>query len=243
MPGKLVVLLSGGGTTLQNIFDRIDRGELDAEVVLVVSSKDGVKGLERASSRGVPTAVVSSKKYRKDKKTDWASFSKDLNLVVLGAKPNLVILAGFMCFYEIPPCLDNKVMNIHPALIPAFAGQGMYGDKVHKALVKRGAKVAGCTVHFVTNEYDAGPIIVQRVCKVLADDTADDVAAKVFVEECEAYPSAISMFLEGRLSVQDGIVHVAPRAPPVVDFKSNSALLAVLAGVLAAALFNRSASL
>jgi len=214
-PPRLVVLLSGGGTTLENIMERIEAGKLRAQVVLVVSSKEGVKGIARAQKRGIPTEVVPSARYREGKRTDWTAFSREVSRVVMAAEPDLVLLAGFMCFFQLPPALESKVMNIHPALIPAFAGHNMYGEKVHEAVVQRGAKVSGCTVHFVTNEYDAGPIIVQRVCQITSEDSADAVASKVFREECEAYPEAIRLFLDGRLAVKDGIVHIAPAPEPV----------------------------
>jgi len=233
---RLVVLLSGGGTTLQNILDCIDRGQLRAKVVLVVSSKVGVKGLERAEAKSVPTKVVASASYRKEKKTDWDAFSTELNSVVLAAKPDLVVLAGFMCFYQIPPQLESKVINIHPSVLPAFGGQGMYGERVHEAVVKRGARVSGCTVHFVTNGYDEGPIILQRTCPVdPARDSASVVQKRVFEQECLALPEAIRLFIDGRLIVQDGIVRVTEAAPsPTSPWKLLTLLgacAAVFAGV------------
>lgn len=208
-PVKLAVLLSGGGTTLENIFEHMAEQKLNAKVELVVSSKHGVKGIERAQKRGVRTEVVASADYRQEKVTDWDAFSAKLNEVVLSCNPDLVVLAGFMCFYKIPPQLENRVMNIHPALVPAFAGQGMYGDKVHKAVVKRGAKFSGCTVHFVTNEYDAGPIVLQKMCEVSSEDSADDVQKRVFDLECQAYPEAIHLFQQQRLTVKDGLVFIS----------------------------------
>jgi len=241
---RLVVLLSGGGTSLQNILDKIDAGTLRARVALVVSSKDGVKGLQRAEAKNVPTKVVASANYRKDKKTDWTSFSKEINSVVLAAKPDLVVLAGFMCFYEVPPELENKVINIHPALLPAFGGQGMYGEHVHKAVVKRGARIHGCTVHFVTNDYDAGPIILQRSCAIdPARESADDVQKKVFQEECLAMPEAIRLCIDGRLTVKDGIVHVA-EAPvgsrTSVDVAATAKNVFAVLGVIAVVRLARS---
>eukprot|EP00746_Dinoflagellata_sp_MGD_P163237 gnl/MRDRNA2_/MRDRNA2_91168_c0_seq1.p1 gnl/MRDRNA2_/MRDRNA2_91168_c0~~gnl/MRDRNA2_/MRDRNA2_91168_c0_seq1.p1 ORF type:complete len:261 (+),score=52.29 gnl/MRDRNA2_/MRDRNA2_91168_c0_seq1:95-877(+) len=211
---RIVVLLSGGGTTMQNIMEKTDQGYLNTEIALVISSKEGVKGLERAKARNIPTKVIESKTFRANKVTDWTAMSKAINEHVLAAKPDLVVLAGFMCLYEVPPQLEGKVMNIHPGLIPAFCGQGMYGEKVHQAVVKKGVKVTGCTVHFVTNEYDAGPIIVQKTCPVHDTDTAEDVQKKVFDTECEAFPEAIRLFGEGRLSIADGIVQVRRVAAP-----------------------------
>lgn len=204
-PIRLAVMLSGGGTTLQNILDRIDAGELPAEVAVVVSSLSNVKGVERARSRGIPTHVV----RRKDHAT-VASFSEAINARLDAAEVDLVCLAGFMVLWYLPERYAGRVMNIHPALIPSFCGQGMYGHHVHEAVVERGVKVSGCTVHFVNNEYDAGPIIVQRAVPVTAEDSADDVASRVFEAECEAYPEAIRLFAEGRLRIDGHRVHVLP---------------------------------
>jgi len=205
-PVRLGVLLSGGGTTLQNILDRIDRGDLPAEVVVVVSSLTGAGGVERARSRNIPTHVV----RRKDHET-LESFSDAVNAVLDEARVDLVCLAGFMVLWHLPPRYEGRVMNIHPALIPSFCGKGMYGHLVHEAVVARGVKVSGCTVHFVNNEYDAGPIIVQKAVPVAFDDTPDDVARRVFEVECEAYPEAIRLFAEGRLRIEGDRVKVLPQ--------------------------------
>lgn len=205
---KIIAMLSGGGTTLQNLIDLIEAGNLDAEIMLVVSSKDGVKGLERAKKHGIETAVVASKDYYSDGKPDWQGMSEKLNDIILPLKPDLICLCGFMCFYELPDELLGKVVNIHPSLIPSFCGKGMCGSAVHKAVVKSGVKVSGCTVHFVTNEYDAGPIILQRTCEVYDTDTPEDVAARVFEQECLAYPEAVRLFAEGRLEICGDIVKI-----------------------------------
>lgn len=210
--GRLVVLISGSGSTLQNILDAIDRREVAAQVVLVVSSRASAKGLQIASGRGIDTAVVPSARFKdkSSKQTDWKAFSAALTDVVLPAAPHLVIFGGFLCLYELPSQLEGRCINIHPALIPAFSGRGMYGAAVHQAVVQRGCKITGCTVHFVTNEYDAGPIILQRVCSVTAQDDVESVQAKVNAEERIAYPEAVQMFVDGRLSIRDGVVHIAP---------------------------------
>jgi len=124
------------------------------------------------------------------------------------AEVDLVCLAGFLSFWEIPPRYEGRVMNIHPALLPGFGGKGMYGHRVHEAVLGAGCKVSGCSVHFVTNEYDAGPIIVQKAAAVLEGDTPDDLAARVFGQECKAYPEAIRLFAEGRLRIEGHVVHV-----------------------------------
>ncbi|MBN2582609.1 MAG: phosphoribosylglycinamide formyltransferase [Planctomycetes bacterium] len=202
---RLGVMLSGGGTTLLNILDRIDGGTLDAEVVVVVSSLSKAKGKERAEKRGIPTHVVRRKDY-----DSTETFSEAINRVLDEADVDLVCLAGFMVMWRLPKRYLGHVMNIHPALIPSFCGHGMYGHFVHEAVVAKGAKVSGCTVHFVNNEYDAGPIIVQKAVPVRFEDTPDDVAKRVFEKECEAYPEAIQLFAEGRLKIEDNRVKILP---------------------------------
>ncbi len=212
-PLRVVVLLSGSGTTLEQFFSEIDAGRLPIAIDLVVSSRADAYGLERARRRGVETAVVPSRKHRRTAPggttvPDWDRFSDALDAVILPKRPDLVLMAGFMCRYRIPDGLVNRVMNIHPALIPAFCGKGMYGPRVHEAVVDAGVKVTGCTVHFATNEYDAGPIILQRTCRVRHDDTPEEVARRVQAEERIGYPEAVRLFAEGRLSVERGIVRI-----------------------------------
>ncbi|MCX7935582.1 MAG: phosphoribosylglycinamide formyltransferase, partial [Planctomycetota bacterium] len=199
---RLVVLLSGSGSSLENIFTHIAERALPARVVHVISSRPDAYGLVRAHKHGVPTSIVPSRDFRRRDAAgaaipDWPAMSAALNDIILPLAPDLVCLAGFMCKYLLPPPLAGKAMNIHPALIPAFCGQGMYGMRVHEAVVKAGVKITGCTVHFVTNEYDAGPIILQRACPVYDTDTPEDVQRRVFREECEAYPEAIRLYAEG----------------------------------------------
>ena len=196
-PLRLAVLLSGNGTTLQNLQDRISDGRLAAEIVLVVASKAGAFGLERARRAGLATAVFD----RKDAGTVGA-FSQQIFAACREARADLVCLAGFLHLLHVPEDFFGRVMNIHPALIPAFCGKGFYGHRVHEAVLEYGVKVSGCTVHFVDNEYDHGPIILQRAVPVLDDDTPETLAARVFGEECEAYPLAIQRFAEGRLRIE-----------------------------------------
>ena len=161
MPLSLAVLLSGSGTTLENIFVRIEKGELDASVAVVIGTKESAYGLERARKRDVPTQVVKPKDYESTEE-----FSTALTKAIDAHDAGLIVLAGFMFLYKIPDKFTGKVMNIHPALIPAFCGKGFYGHHVHEAVLERGAKVTGCTVHFVDNVYDNGPIILQKVVDV-----------------------------------------------------------------------------
>ena len=203
---RLAVLLSGGGTTLENLCRHIDDGRLDAEVALVLSSLATVKGVERAQRRGIPAHVV----RRKDHGT-IESFSEAIDALLDQARVDLVCLAGFMVMWRIPDRYLGRVMNIHPALIPSFCGQGMYGHHVHEAVVAKGVKVSGCTVHFVDNQYDNGPIILQRAVPVEFEDTAEDVAERVFQQECLAYPEAVQLYAEGRLEIRGNRVKVLPK--------------------------------
>jgi phosphoribosylglycinamide formyltransferase 1 len=199
---RLAVLISGSGTTLQNLIDRIGDGRLQAKIVLVVSSKADAFGLERARRAGLTTAFVSRKMAG-----SVEAFSDQVFAACRKARAELVCMAGFLHLLHIPDDYLGRVMNIHPALIPAFCGKGYYGHRVHEAVLESGAKVSGCTVHFADNEYDHGPIISQRVVPVLDDDTPDSLAARVFEQECEAYPEAIQWFAERRLRIEGRRVH------------------------------------
>lgn len=203
MTVKLAVLLSGGGTTLQNIIDRIAAGDLDATVSCVIGSRADAYGLERASQHGIPYQVVARKEY-----TDGAAFSRAIWSAVDGYAVDLVVLAGFMCWFEVPEAFTNRIMNVHPALIPAFCGKGMYGHHVHEAVLEFGAKLTGATVHFVDNQYDHGPIILQEAVPVLDDDTPDTLAERVQAKERELYPRAIRLFGERRLHVEGRRVRI-----------------------------------
>jgi len=200
-PIRIGVLLSGGGTTLINILEHIKAGTLNAEVPIVISSRSDAKGVERAKSAGLEVEVIRKKDY-----PDIDSFSNRIEEVLAKAKVDLIVQAGWLCLWKIPDQYENKVMNIHPALLPSFGGQGMWGHHVHEAVIKHGCKISGCTVHFCTNEYDKGPIIVQRSCAVEEADTADTLAARVFEQECIAYPEAIRLFADNRLQVEDNRV-------------------------------------
>jgi phosphoribosylglycinamide formyltransferase-1 len=202
-PVRLGVLISGGGTTLMNILEYIKSGRLNAKVEVVISSLSKVAGVERARNAGLDVKII-----RKKDHPDIDEFSKHIEEVLVAADVELVIQGGWLCLWKIPARYENRVMNIHPALLPSFGGQGMWGHHVHEAVLKAGCKVSGCTVHFCTNEYDKGPIIVQRACEAKDTDTPDTLAARVFEQECIAYPQAIRLFAEGKLLVKDGIVKV-----------------------------------
>ncbi len=204
-PVRLGVLISGGGTTLINILEYIKHGRLNAEVALVISSRSTVVGVERAKNAGLDVKIIRKKDY-----TAVDEFSKRIEQELVAANVDLVVQGGWLCLWKIPDRYENRVMNIHPALLPSFGGQGMWGHHVHEAVLKAGCKISGCTVHFCTNEYDKGPIIVQQTCQVKGGDTPETLAARVFEQECIAYPQAIKLFAGGKLLVQNGVVKVKP---------------------------------
>ena len=195
-PLPVAVLISGGGTTLKNLLTKIDAGELPVEIKVVVASNSKAKGLSYAREAGITTLVVRERDFE-----TTAAFGEAIFAALRERGVELVVMGGFLKFVPIPADFENRVVNIHPGLIPAFCGQGYYGLRVHQAVLDYGAKVSGCTVHFVDNQYDHGPIILQRVVAVRDDDTAETLQQRVFEQECEAYPEAIRLYAEGRLSV------------------------------------------
>jgi formyltetrahydrofolate-dependent phosphoribosylglycinamide formyltransferase len=204
-PLPIAVLISGGGTTLRNLMQRQAAGSLPVEFKLVISSNATARGLEFAQQAGIPTKIIAKSKKCTDNEYSRAVFD---SLRQSGAQ--LVVMGGFLQFVPIPPDFENRVVNIHPALIPAFCGHGMYGHHVHEAVLAYGAKISGCTVHFVDNEYDHGPIILQHVVPVLDADTPDTLAARVFAAECEALPEALRLIAVGRVSVTGRRVNISP---------------------------------
>ena len=192
----VAVLISGGGTTLKNLLDQIEAGSLSVDIRLVVSSSGKARGLDYAKQAGIDTVVVDKKSC-----VDVASFRNAVFDPCRQRGVQLVVMAGFLKHVLIPKDFENRVMNIHPGLIPAFCGQGYYGLRVHSAVLEYGAKISGCTVHFVDDEYDHGPIILQRVVDVQNDDTPETLAARVFDAECSAYPQAIQQFADGRIQM------------------------------------------
>ena len=185
-PTPLAVLISGGGTTLRNLIERRDRGEMQVDFRLVVSSTIEAGGLKFAEAASIPTLVVPKRKGLNPQEHSESVFEP-----IRQSGASLVVMGGYLQHVLIPKDFENKVINIHPSLIPSFSGKGMYGLKVHQAAIDFGVKVSGCTVHFVDNEYDHGPIILQRTCEVLENDTAESLQRRVFALECEALPDAI----------------------------------------------------
>jgi phosphoribosylglycinamide formyltransferase-1 len=204
---RVAVLLSGGGRSLQNFIDLAAAGRLEADIVKVVSSLSAAYGRERAGSAGIETAVV-----RKKDHDGVGAFSAALVAELDACSPDLIVMAGFMCLWRIPRHYEGRVMNIHPALLPSFGGKGFYGDRVHRAVLVYGCKVTGCTVHFADNEYDHGPIIVQKTVPVLEGDDEHTLAARVFEAEKAAYPEAVNLFARGRLRIEGRRVRITDAA-------------------------------
>lgn len=199
---RIAVLISGGGRTLANLMALEEAGLLPVRIVLVVSSRQESPGLERARAVRIPTRVIQRRGLAP------GQFDEQVTAAVDEARAGLVCMAGWLCPWHILPRYEHRVMNIHPALLPRFGGRGFWGHHVHEAVLASGERESGCTVHFANNEYDAGPIILQRRVPVWPDDTPDTLAARVFEQECIAYPEAIRLFAEGRLRVHDGRVEM-----------------------------------
>jgi formyltetrahydrofolate-dependent phosphoribosylglycinamide formyltransferase len=204
-PLRLAVLISGGGSTLQNLLDCIAGGSLPAQVSVVVASRADAFGLERARRAGVAAVTVARKEF-----SDAASFNDALHAALEPHRPELVVLGGFLSLFEPRERYAGRVLNIHPALIPAFCGQGFYGRRVHEAVIASGVKVSGCTVHFADDRYDHGPIVLQGCVPVLDDDTPEALAERVHTLENRLYPEAIRLFADGRLSIDGRRVRISP---------------------------------
>lgn len=194
---RLAVLVSGSGRSLRNLLELGAVGNLPGHVDLVIASRADAGALHHAQIFGVPSRVC---------KTSEVTAALD------AVDPDLVVMAGYLKMWPLPEHYEGRTINIHPSLLPLFGGKGFYGHHVHQAVIESGMKVSGCTVHFVTAEYDQGPIIIQRTCPVLDDDSADSLATRVFTEELKALPEAISLFAEERLRVEGRRVRVL--SPP-----------------------------
>ncbi len=196
---KVAVLVSGGGSNLQSI---LDYGQETFKVEMVIGSKEGIYGLERAKNAGVPTYVVSRKEYGNE------TSNKILELT--RGKVDLIVLAGYLSILdgEILREFKDKIINIHPSLIPSFCGDKMYGIHVHNAVRASGVRFTGCTVHFVNEEVDGGAIILQEVVPVHFDDTAEDIQKRVLVEEHKLLPKAIDLISMGKIDIIDGRVNI-----------------------------------
>ena len=202
---RVSVLLSGSGRTLENLIRAERDGRISVEFARVVSSRSTVRGVEVARRAGIPVSIVQRRHFETPE-----AFSDAVHEELGREKADLVLMAGFLSKIAIPEHLNSRVMNIHPALLPLFGGQGYYGNRVHQHVLNSGMKVSGCTVHFVDESYDSGPIILQSCVPVLEGDDADALAARVFQRECELYPEAVRLFSEGRLMVTDRRVQILP---------------------------------
>lgn len=202
-PIKLGVLISGGGTTLKNLVVEQRAGRINIDEPFVIASREDCGGVQWAREEGFSVEVISRGNF-----SDTESFSEAIFGKLRDAGVDLVTLAGFLSLIHVPEDFLGRVMNIHPSLIPAFCGQGYYGHKVHEAVLERGVKVSGCTVHFADNEYDHGPIVLQRPVCVSDDETPDSLAAKVFEQECEIYPEAIRLYASARLQIEGRRVRI-----------------------------------
>jgi formyltetrahydrofolate-dependent phosphoribosylglycinamide formyltransferase len=203
--GRIAFLLSGSGSTLKNLLERIDEGEVPGDVVVAVADRPGAKGLDHARGRGIPVAVVERRAYAAPE-----AFSHAIDEVLRSHAPDLVALGGFLSIFRIPPDLRGRILNVHPSLLPAFGGKGFHGEHVHRAVLERGVRVTGCTVHLVNDEVDGGPIVEQTAVRVEPGDTPASLADRVQEAERDLYPRCIRWFLEGRLRVRDGRVELLP---------------------------------
>lgn len=202
-PWRLAVLISGSGRTLRNLLSVIGRGDLDAEVVCVVSSRSGVAGLEIAREAGIPAYAITGRAHPGPERYARAMYD-----ALVPHAPDLLIMAGFLRHLPVYPGWEGRILNIHPALLPEAgayaAGKGMYGDRVHQAVIDRGDVVSGATVHVVTDVYDEGPPLMRVEVPVLPGDTMESLAARVFVEECVLYPEAIRRYLAANPELKRG---------------------------------------
>ena len=204
---KIAVLVSGGGTNLQALIDAEKRGELGSgKISLVLSSKSGVYALERAEQNGILSKVIARKDY-----DSITSYSKALVDALVEENIDLVVLAGFLTIIDeqVYERFTNKIINVHPALIPSFCGKGYYGLKVHESAIEKGVKISGATVHFVTPECDAGPIILQKAVEVKEDDTPEILQRRIMEEaEWKILPRAVKLFCDGKIAVENGKVYI-----------------------------------
>ena len=204
---KIAVLVSGGGTNLQALIDAERRGELgDGKITLVIASKPGVYALERAKNAHIEGMVLARKDF-----DSIASYSKALADTMLSEGIDLVVLAGFLTIIDeqVYEAFPNRILNVHPALIPSFCGKGFYGLHVHEAALEKGVKVSGATVHIVTPECDAGPIVLQRAVEVRQDDTPETLQKRIMEEaEWKILPMAVKLFCDGRIIVENNRVFI-----------------------------------
>ena len=204
---RVAVLLSGQGTSLENLFERMDQGEVPGEVSVVLSSKADAFGLERARRRGIPAIAIPRAEF-----ADNRAFNDALHETLEAHSFDLIALLGFLSLFELRGQYEGRVINVHPALIPAFSGQGFYGSRVHEAVLASGVKMTGATVHFVNEEYDKGPILVQEAVPVAENDSVETLAARVQEAERRLIPRAIRWIAEGRVQIEGGRTRIQESA-------------------------------
>ncbi|MEM8947662.1 MAG: phosphoribosylglycinamide formyltransferase [Planctomycetota bacterium] len=200
---KVAILISGSGRTLKNFIDRSAAGELPLDIRLVISSSAKVGGLQHAENAKIATQVCNRREAAND-----AEYGTTVFDACRKAGVDYVLMAGFLKLVPVPEDFEGRVLNVHPSLIPSFCGHGMYGDRVHQAILDYGAKLTGCTIHFVDNEYDAGPIIWQQPVPVFDDDNADTLAKRVFEAEKEAYPHVLRLLAAGKIQLEGRRVRI-----------------------------------
>ena len=203
---KIVVLASGRGTNLQAIIDACERGEINGKVIAVISDRKDAFAIQRARKHGIKDIFLNPKGLKRDE------YDEKLLEVLENLQPDLIVLAGYMRILspKVVRKYYGKIINIHPALLPSFGGKGYYGERVHRAVLEYGCKVSGCTVHFVDEEVDHGPIIVQRCVPVMEDDTPETLAERILIEEHKALVYAVKLFAEGRLRIEGRRVRILP---------------------------------
>ncbi len=185
-PIRIGALISGGGRTLLNIIDHTERGELDAEIVCIIASREDIAGVEKLRARGFEVKIADRSAFDSD-----GAYHDQIMTWLRGARVDVVALCGWLRWLRIDPDFTGRVVNIHPALLPKFGGAGMYGNRVHQAVLDAGESESGCSVHWVDDIYDHGSVILQRRVPVEPGDTAESLAARVFEQECIAYPHAL----------------------------------------------------
>jgi phosphoribosylglycinamide formyltransferase-1 len=208
-PVRLAVLLSGEGTSLENLFECIEAGSLAATIEVVIASKQSAGGLERARRRGIPAVAVPRKHH-----PDPGDFNDALHAELERFEIDLVACLGFLSPFETRGKFDGRAINVHPALIPAFCGRGFYGRRVYEAVLEAGVKLTGATVHFVDSEYDCGPIIAQEAVAVVDGDTVESLAERVQAVERQLVPKVIALFGRGQLAIEARCVRIVDPDQP-----------------------------
>lgn len=205
MKKRIAVLCSGGGSNLQAIIDRVEAGEINGEIVLVIANASKAYALERARSHGIPALFISKKQAGSTE-----AFNDRILEALLSAKADLVVLAGYLPIVgaQVVRAFEHRIINIHPALIPSFCGVGMYGHYVHEAVLAYGAKISGATTHFVDEQVDHGGVIMQGSVPVMEDDTPETLAARVLTVEHQILPESVRLFCADKLRVDGRHVHV-----------------------------------